>query len=363
VTAVALAGDGRVAFAGIMMVLAPVASKPTVPFGVRVPPERTGAPLIRVQRRAYCLRTAAVVACCSAGAFLLPGHAPWWQSRLILLAEVAGCLACLQLARRKIAAVKSEGQWFAGRRQAVVADTGWRTDPPRFPVGWLAPALAVIVATVMAGIFRYPDLPARLALSSGRLVPKSPASVFAPAIGQVYVTLVYAGVVLLICRARPDIEAADPAASAARYRAFLGRVMRAVLALAGCLNLTLMLSALRTWQVCRLSGAGAAIPLLPCAAGLAIVGVVAVRAGQGGFRLARDGHRPAGTAVTDRDDDRFWKAGILYVNRGDPALIVARRFGAGWTFNFANPVAWLLITSVAATSAGLTVILTVLRGG
>jgi uncharacterized membrane protein len=358
----ALVGDGTVAFAGIMMVLAPAISKPTVPFGVRIPPEHTRAPLIRAQRRAYCMRAAMVVACCSAAAFLLPGDAPWWLLRLILLAEVAGCLACLQLARRKIAAVKSEAQWFAGRRQTVVADTGWRADPPRFPVGWLTPALAVIAATVAAGVIRYPDLPARLALASGRQVPKSPVSVFGPVIGQAYATLVFTGVVLLICRARPDIEAADPAASAARYRAFLGRFMRAVLALAGCVDFTLMLSALRTWQACRLSGADAALPLLPCAAGLAVVGVVAVRAGQGGFRLAPHGYRPAGTAVTDRDDDRFWKGGVLYVNRSDPALMVARRFGAGWTFNFANPAAWLLIGSVVATSAGLAVILTVLRG-
>jgi hypothetical protein len=42
----ALAAAGVVAFAGIMMVVAEVASKPTVPFGVRVPPERTRAPSI-----------------------------------------------------------------------------------------------------------------------------------------------------------------------------------------------------------------------------------------------------------------------------------------------------------------------------
>ena len=41
--------------------------------------------------------------------------------------------------------------------------------------------------------------------------------------------------------------------------------------------------------------------------------------------------------VTDVDEDRYWKGGIFYVNREDPSIFVAKRFGVGWTLNFANP--------------------------
>jgi len=34
-----------------------------------------------------------------------------------------------------------------------------------------------------------------------------------------------------------------------------------------------------------------------------------------------------------------WR-GLFYVNPSDPRLIVPRRSGLGWTFNFARPVAW-----------------------
>jgi hypothetical protein len=78
--------------------------------------------------------TAALGACCPAAAFLLPSSAPCWLPRLILLLELAADRGCQQLARRQIIAVKQAEQWFAGRRQSVVADTGWRADPPRFPV-------------------------------------------------------------------------------------------------------------------------------------------------------------------------------------------------------------------------------------
>ena len=87
-----------------------------------------------------------------------------------------------------------------------------------------------------------------------------------------------------------------------------------------------------------------------------LLAAVAVRAGQGGSRLNGNVHGLARAAGTDRDDDRFWKAGLLYVNRDDPAVVVAARFGAGWTLNFGNRAAWLLIAGIAAALAGLVVI-------
>ena len=36
--------------------------------------------------------------------------------------------------------------------------------------------------------------------------------------------------------------------------------------------------------------------------------------------------------------------GLVYVNPADPRLVVPKRFGIGWTFNFAKPIAWVLLT-------------------
>jgi uncharacterized membrane protein len=35
--------------------------------------------------------------------------------------------------------------------------------------------------------------------------------------------------------------------------------------------------------------------------------------------------------------DRFWRGWIFYVNPDDPALFVPKRFGIGYTINFAHP--------------------------
>jgi uncharacterized membrane protein len=45
----------------------------------------------------------------------------------------------------------------------------------------------------------------------------------------------------------------------------------------------------------------------------------------------------------DGTPDAAWKLGQFYVNRQDPAFIVERRMGLGWTLNFGHPLTWLCL--------------------
>jgi uncharacterized membrane protein len=235
----ALAAEFAVPFYGALLCVAPAVTKPTVQFGVRIPPERTGATVIGDQRRVYFWRTAII-------GVKLPGR----------LTDGFGA--------------------------------------------WAAP---------------------------GHRVPKTPVTAFALVFAQLWVTALWTAMMLIIYRSRPDIEAADPAASVRRYRRFLARCTTAMLALVTLIDLSLLLDALRNWQVYRLAGAAAALPLLPYVVGLLVFLTLILRSGQSGFRLAADGvdGGPPDSAkragLADRDDDRFWKGGLIYVNRDDPALI------------------------------------------
>jgi hypothetical protein len=117
VSAGSLAGAVTVPFFGVMLCVAPAVTRPTVPFGVRVPGERAGATVIRRERHAYFWRTAAIGVGCTVAAVLLQGHGSWWLTRIILLVEVAADLGCFWIARKKITAVKNAEDWFAGHRQ------------------------------------------------------------------------------------------------------------------------------------------------------------------------------------------------------------------------------------------------------
>jgi uncharacterized membrane protein len=37
---------------------------------------------------------------------------------------------------------------------------------------------------------------------------------------------------------------------------------------------------------------------------------------------------------------------MFYVNRDDPALLVEKRFGIGYTLNFGHPGSWLLLVGI-----------------
>jgi uncharacterized membrane protein len=64
-------------------------------------------------------------------------------------------------------------------------------------------------------------------------------------------------------------------------------------------------------------------------------------------------HRPVEPApargaapVGDRTEDRYWKGGVLYFNPNDPALLVEKRFGIGYTLNFGHRLAWVLLGAI-----------------
>ncbi len=49
----------------------------------------------------------------------------------------------------------------------------------------------------------------------------------------------------------------------------------------------------------------------------------------------------------NQDDPRYWKAGIFYYNREDPAILVPKRNGLGFgrTLNFGRPISWVLFAA------------------
>lgn len=46
---------------------------------------------------------------------------------------------------------------------------------------------------------------------------------------------------------------------------------------------------------------------------------------------------------SDGTPDECWKLGQIYYNPNDPALLVEKRFGVGYTINFGNRASWLLV--------------------
>jgi uncharacterized membrane protein len=90
-----------------------------------------------------------------------------------------------------------------------------------------------------------------------------------------------------------------------------------------------------------------------------IVVVLLLRVGQGGSRLVGSAGAESGAVapVGDRTPDKYWKLGLFYVNRNDPALFVEKRFGIGYTLNFGHPGTWVFLAVLVAVFVGIILII------
>ncbi|MFI5609261.1 DUF1648 domain-containing protein [Amycolatopsis sp. NPDC051903] len=322
----------------------PSVVKPTVPFGVRVPETRVHDPLIVEQRRIYRWWVGAAGTTLVLTGLVLSVLVQKVLVPVLVLVALLGVVAPGYVrARAVIRSAKDREDWYQGLRQTVSADTS-RAVGPRFPWLWALPAFAVLVATAVIGVVRYPDLPATLALhfdAAGvpdRTAAKSVGSAFTLVFVQAGITVLFLGIASATPRFRPDLNPSRPRSSAEQHRRFANSMTRVLLLFGACVNVSMLVASLQVWSG---PASVALVPILaPVVVGAAGLLVFAVRAGQGGNRLATPGTQdePRRDAV-ERDDDRFWKGGLVYVNRADRAVFVPKRFGIGWTLNFGNPVA------------------------
>ena len=86
---------------------------------------------------------------------------------------------------------------------------------------------------------------------------------------------------------------------------------------------------------------------------LILVLVLVVYAGQSGNRLKSEKNKHD---VIDKDDDKYWKLGSIYVNKEDPSLFVDKRFGVGLTLNFGNYKSWLILIGFFVFIIGILIV-------
>lgn len=337
------------AYAGWRM---PDAVHPTLPFGVRVPKEQLGHPVIGRALRTY--RTVLVpLAALAILAELLAGGLDPAYSVLILVLFIALSYIDYYAAHRALQRVKRDENWYAGLRQTTAASLSGDARPARYPVFPLLAACAVIAVTAVIGALRYPALPQVIAVHFGPSgqpngwMAKSVLSAFSPVWSQIVVTALQAGVGYAILRSRQELDPAEPRTSMEHGRSFRAIQFRLLMIMAVLMNVTLLLNALIVWGLLGRGPWAILLSLVPVLAGVAYTVLVSLRVGQGGSRLPASSAE-AGTGQVHRDDDRYWFGGAVYVNRQDPAIMVQRRYGVGWTLNFGHPASWLVIAAIIA---------------
>jgi uncharacterized membrane protein len=337
---------------------------PGLPLSVRVPQAHINDPVVlsAIRRFRWGLVLVWVVTAALSVVLAFINLAPAAVVLPVLL-YTALSIVDLVLSRRMIMRAKHEGNWFEGvpvRVSAQLTLPAYRHPP----IIWPALAVIVLALATAVDVALYPTLPDPIPVhfnfagQADAFAAKSVWSVFGILIIGAAVVALLSVISVFAARYAARTQA-DDTAQQATLRTQIQRTL-----------LTSMLSELAFVLALGISAIELAQRLLPgahwtvavCAIGLVVLVMVVilvnVNRARGQLRPAnvRDPKSPRPDAV---DDDQHWKGGLLYVNRDDPALVVPRRFGLGWTFNLGHPagIAITILLLLAIAGAVTTVIL------
>ena len=247
--------------------------------------------------------------------------------------------------RKRVEAIKREEGWKAERDEAV-ALIGFEEAPVPPSLVWNVVYVPIVLITLAIGLALYPSTPDLVpthfdfAGNVNQWTPKGPALIAFPLLFEVFMAACFIFSHWMTIRSKKDIDPARPAISAYAYGAFARA--ECILLLVGGSVLTAVLGIVMILMMAEILSMLVTIALIIVATLIFVGATIAVSVvyGQSGSRLVKR-LEESGDIIADNDE--HWKAGIFYWNKDDASLILPKRFGVGWTMNWARPAAWLIV--------------------
>jgi len=333
---------------GVISAITPWLMRENECFAVTVPATAQKDPVIRGYKVRYTASLLILSLVCTVLIGVLIANASEQIAMIVLTVSifvvVIGSFLLMLHYRRAVLRLKDERGWHA--QTSIHAALVGEGDTPRpLPLAWEFLNVPVIVFTAAVSWMLYPSMPDQVPMHmdlSGNItswVDKSPATMAFPLLVQVviFVTMLFSH--YMIIHSKKAVDPAAPASSAYAYGLF-AHAQSAFLVVFGILIDAVMVCLPLSFANVLTMSQSAVVVMV---ASLACVGaalVLSIRYGQAGSRVA--GHVEGDDSLVD-DDDAHWKLGVFYFNPTDASVFLHKRFGIGWTLNFARLQAWLMI--------------------
>lgn len=339
--------------AGVFAAIMPYLMPKRECFAVTIPDGAQKDPSLRSLKHRYSLImivltivfTVICIGAASGGASLM--------TISIVVSGIGICIACYGLMlyfRSKVQAIKRDRGWKAEAKKST-AVVGTADLPRPLSQRWDLLFIPFVLACIFLCVAGYGSMPEEIPVKFGMggdvttYIHKSPLSASFPALIAIFIDGFLAFSHWTMLRSKKYADPAAPAQSAWAYAMFL-HAQTILIVVSGVLLGGVALSIALSFVGILTIGQAAAVSLVLILMVAAMSMVVSVVYGQNGSRLIASASTTSDVIL--RDNDRFWKLGIFYVNSEDPALFLPERFGIGWTINWGRPAALGILAVVVA---------------
>lgn len=250
----------------------------------------------------------------------------------------------------KMKKIKEKENWLEEKEEVVIIDTSFSDEKLVYSNGWFLIPFFIVILTVSYTMFVYDHIPNEIPIHtsmSGEVTyeEKSLKNLLFLPVTQLFLIGVFIVVNIVIKHSKQQVGVQNPERSKIQNIKFRRRW--SLYTVISSILLTLLLTFSQMTFIYP--------DLLPyddivimSVLGLFTVGtiILAMVTGQGGSRIKVDGERE--DSRIERDEDQYWKLGQFYFNKNDPSIFVEKRFGVGWTNNWAHPVSWIFLIVLLA---------------
>lgn len=240
---------------------------------------------------------------------------------------------------KKMKVLRNNMNWAIEKKQPIVIDTSFRNEKLTYSNGLFSIHAFICFITILITISFYPELPNQIPTKfnwDGTITTYSEKtiglfSVF-PLI-QFVTILLFMGINILLKRAKQQLNVQN--ADASKISSIQSRRKWSLFMIGSSLLSVFLFTLFQISYIVPFS------PLKLIISTIIITTITITWA----IIIARKPINQGTLSSNEnfsiqQDDDHFWKLGQFYYNRNDPTLMLEKRFGLGWTFNFARPIAW-----------------------
>jgi len=337
---------------GIIISIIPYLTEKSVIFGVRVPTDKINSDTVRKMKKIYVSITFILTIILTVLTYLLSSYifVIAFMPLLMVLVEFMVYLP----EHYKLESIKKNEHWTfnPGSVTGIFSIEGEK----RFPWFFAIPGVLVIISIFVTGALDYKNIPERFAThynASGvanAYSTKSIESVFI--LGFITIIITLSTIIIAYAIARTPLKT-DNASPQGTERAiiFQERMVYLTLLTPVFINSSMLIGSFGEWGIIKEN-----IFLLLIPEFLLIIFVIAisVKTGQLGSNVKIAGNKEPGNTIPDnsvsdnKNDDSLWKGGVIYWNKNDPRIMVPKRFGVGYTINFAHPAGKVILVLIIA---------------